>query len=479
MSTLTCVLHLGTNNIRAAVAWRDELGHGQVVAVERIETTGCIRHGCVSSVDEASGHIKKLMQKLQNRLRNAASTEPSAELSQALQRVTIDRVYIGLSGMSLRTLPHDPSVQLPEDATVTAELQNRLLEESLHLPLDGVDVLEAVAAGYSIDGVPTSQPIGCPCTTLTAHHSLIVAEPRLRQGMTTAAERAGLKVAGYLTEPLALAEILKDNERRDGCVLLNVGAGTTTLMVYADGGLRHLAVIPLGSDTVTQDIMTKGVSHDEAELMKRLWGNVSSEAEASTTQETPYWSAKRRLSLGELNSVMTCRYEEILANVVHQLELAGYEPHELAGGCVLTGGGAQQKGLVALTRRRVGFGSVVVRSFTGLSYNGQEPYYAGLLAMLRLASEDCRLVVAPPQPAEASAPTPQPEPTHRPAPQPKEPTVEAAPVKPASASQPAERTDSAPGRKGRDGMRRRISGFIEDLFSGQDNESEKTTHTHS
>ena len=407
MSILTCVLHPGTGHIRAAAAWRDELGHCQVVAVERIEAGGCVRHGCIASPAGAANRIKQLMQKLHNRLYSAAQAEASPELRQVLQRAKFDRVYVGLGGMSMRSMLHEPSMQLPEGTTVTGEVQERLREESLRMSLCGYDVLDAVPAGYSLDGVPTPNPAGRTATVLTAHHRVIVAEERLRRGMTEAVTMAGFKVAGYIVEPLALSDILTSDERQRGCALLNIGAGTTTLAVYTGGHLRHLAVIPLGGDSVTQDIMTKGSDSYYAELMKTQWGNASGEADASAAQDSPALSTMRRIPLGELNSVMTCRYEEILANVTHQLELIGCEPHRLPGGCFLTGGGAQQKGLPTLVSRRVGFTYVATRCFAAFSYDESEhkPYYAGLFAMLAHATDDCRQVEARPQPV-VPAPTP-------------------------------------------------------------------------
>lgn len=68
-------------------------------------------------------------------------------------------------------------------------------------------------------------------------------------------EAVGLDVAGMFVAPMALAGcVLTDTEKRSGCALVDFGYGTTTVAVYKGNLLRHLAVIPLGGNNITQDL---------------------------------------------------------------------------------------------------------------------------------------------------------------------------------------------------------------------------------
>ena len=327
----------------AVAAWKNtETGTLENIEIESENTRGCIIHGCIANVEQTAMHIKSIMQKLGNRM-----------------RTTISSAYVGLGGISLHSLIQLPSVQIP-----------------------GYDVLHA-------------EPIS------GGQHQLIVGEKRLRQGVVAAMERAGVKLLDVITLPQATARILTDTERQRGCALVDMGAGTTTVSIYKNGDLQHMAVIPLGGDSVTSDIMSNGCPVEEAERNKIEWSNASEDsAEVAAAAQQAAASAvfaEKALSMSQetLNTIVICRYEEIAANILHQIEKTGLK-NNLGAGVILTGGAAMQRGLTSLMSKRLNIGRVEIRAYAEHAFVGSErkPHLTNLLSLLNFCNEDCMTPVA-------------------------------------------------------------------------------------
>lgn len=343
MKILTCVIQLGSSRIMAVAAWKNtETGTLENIEIESENTKGCITHGCVTNIEQTAMHIKSIMQKLGNRM-----------------RTTISSAYVGLGGISLHSLIQLPSVQIP-----------------------GYDVLHA-------------EPIS------GGQHQLIVGEKRLRQNASAAMERAGVKLVDVITLPQATARILTDNERQRGCALIDMGAGTTTVSIYKNGDLQHMAVIPLGGDAVTNDIMSNGCTAEEAERNKLEWSNVSEDSAeiAAAAQQAAANAvfAEKALSMSQetLNTIAICRYEEIAANILHQIEKTGLK-NNLGAGIILTGGASMQRGITSLISKRFDINRIEIRAYAERAFVGSErkPHLTNLLALLNFCEVDCMTPVA-------------------------------------------------------------------------------------
>jgi len=345
MKILTCAIQLGTSRIMAVAAWKNtETGTLENIEIESENAKGCISHGCISNVEQTAMHIKSVIQKLGNRM-----------------RATISSAYVGIGGISLHSLIQLPSVQIP-----------------------GYDVLSA-------------EPIS------GGQHQLIVGEKRLRQGIIAAMERAGIKLLDLIVLPMAGARILTDNERQRGCVLIDMGAGTTSVSIYKNGDLQHMAVIPLGGDAVTSDVQSNGCTIEEAERNKIEWSNASEDSAevAAAAQQAAANAvfAEKALSMSQetLNTIVICRYEEIAANILHQINNSGLK-NNLSAGAILTGGASMQRGITSLMSKRLDISRVEIRAYAERAFVGSErkPHLTNLLSMLNYCKEDCMVPVSQP-----------------------------------------------------------------------------------
>ncbi len=362
--TLTAAIQFGSSRICAAAAWIDKNGHYEVAAIESTSSTGCIHHGCVVSIDETAGRIKSLMQKLSNRVKTQGYGG-------------LDAAYVGICGMSMHSMEYQPAVLAGEDLVITGEIRKQLNLQSMNLTVPDYDIIGLHSNGEHIDG---QHVIG--------HHQLILAESRLKNGILSAMERAHMRVAGIYATPLLLGDILTDEEKQKGCLLIDFGAQLTSVSIYLDNQLKLLTVLPLGGDTVTQDIATQGMRFDEAEELKTKWSN------ASRVTETIQGSLALpcNISLKELNVIVSSRFEEIVANIAHQVEMAGYKGR-LEGGCILTGGASVQKGLTAILSKRLEIRRISTRSCSNIRFGSSErkPNLASLMSMLIYCNESCEI----------------------------------------------------------------------------------------
>ncbi len=346
---IICAIQIGSSRILAVAADKDvRNGRLSNIQVESEPAHDCISHGCVVNVEKTAMHLRSLIQKLGNRM-----------------RASLSKAYVGIGGMSMRSLVQLPSVQLPD-----------------------YDILASEAISGNL-------------------YQLTIAQKHVRQGVKAAMERAGIGVAEFIALPQATATILTESERQRGCVLVDMGAGTTTVSIYKDNDLRHLAVIPLGGETVTLDIQSAGCSHEDAERIKLEWSNVGNQGAVEHTaaaQSTALFADKALpFPQSKLNQIALCRYEEIAANIQHQIDLSGLKD-QLEAGCVLTGGASMQSGLIALLSRCLSVCRIETRAYSERAFLGSDrkPHLTNAFGLLSFATVDCQAVAPEPAPATAA-----------------------------------------------------------------------------
>jgi len=435
--TLTCAIQIGTSRICAAAAWRDQIGNYEIAAIETEQSAGCVRRGCIVDVDAAAAHIKSLIMKLSNRVKSYECRG-------------IEAAYVGISGISMHSKLHHPSVQLEDGAIVNNDIISSLRLQSLHMQMPGLDILGLEPMGYTLDDVDCLNPSGRTGSQLTAHQQIIIGQQRIRNGVKMAMEKAGIRLIGLISTPLSTAQILTADEKQRGCVLIDLGHSLTTVSVYADGVLQYLSTIPLGSNAVTNDISSAGLSWDDAEKAKINWSNVSGE------NSTEFEDSSMPIKQNDLNLICTCRYEEIAANIANQIKLSECKDR-IAAGCVITGGASLQRGLIPLLNERLGIQRISVRSYSKISYGQSEkrPQLAALTTMLSFCNVDCetRPVASKPVSAEKEV---------------QKPVEVITPVKPVEKPIQPEVKNPTPQNTPTNNGGSKLSRFLKDLVSGFD-----------
>jgi cell division protein FtsA len=185
-------------------------------------------------------------------------------------------------------------------------------------------------------------------------------------------DNAGIAIAEMYLAPLVLADsVLTEAERRSGCVLVDLGADTTTVSVYYKNILRHLAVIPLGGNNVTKDISTVQMEEHEAERIKLKYGSAYTDnSDIDDTLRLPI-DQERTVESRKLIDIVEGRMDEIIENVWFQV------PNEyvdkLLSGIILTGGGSNMKNIERAFRNHTHLPKIRVAKFVQQTINSNNP----------------------------------------------------------------------------------------------------------
>src|SRR5690606_16192713 len=208
------------------------------------------------------------------------------------------------------------------------------------------------------------------------------------QNITKCVNRCGLQVDELVLGALASSEsVLTDDEKDLGVVLVDMGAGTTDIAVFAQGAIRHTASLPIAGDQVTGDIahMLRTPTPHAEEIKVRYACALAQLATAEESIQVPSVGDRppRRLARQSLAEAVQSRYEEIFEMVQAELHRVGYSDLVRAG-LVLTGGSAKMEGVAELAEEmlhmpvRIG----IPQHVTGLSEVVGNPEYAAGVGLL-------------------------------------------------------------------------------------------------
>lgn len=380
-SEFIAAIDLGTSKMSIMVGKKNDQGVISIIASEQDESGVCIRRGCIYNVEKTTSKINNLM-KLINRKVNPK----------------VEKVYVGLGGQSLKLIEHSVIRKLNQDTMITQSLIASLSEECKSYEPEFAEILDIASPEYYLDGRYEQNPVGIQCSGIEARFKILVGRPSLKRTLSKSIEeKAGIKVAGYIIAPLATAEaVLSDREKDLGCALIEFGAGITYVLVYKNKILKYLVTIPLGGDVITKDLCELNVTEKEAELLKIKFGSALSETNATEQAETANLAesllASKKMDLDKLNNIIEARVDEILANVIHQIELSGFSK-SLGAGIIMTGGSAGMKNLSKSLMQKTGYevrtaaakrALVNQAAETALKYENSQ-----IIGMLALGTENC------------------------------------------------------------------------------------------
>lgn len=348
-------IELGSSKVVGVAGKKNIDGSISVLHSVREESSSFIRKGIVRNIDKTAQCISNIVQRLANHL-----------------KTEISQVYVGVGGQSIYSVRNSIVKTLPADTKVTQEMINELMDANRNMVYQDREILDAATQEYKLDNQEALEPVGEQCTRLEGRFLNILWRKTFYRNLNKCFEQAGVNIAEMYLAPLALADsVLTDAERRSGCVLVDLGADTTTVSVYYRNILRHLVVIPLGCSNITKDIASLLQMDDvDAENMKLKYG--SAYTENSEIDDKLMFSIDEERSVSSLKfiDVVEARLQEIIKNVSEQI------PQEYAtrllGGVILTGGGANMKNIEKAFKMHSGIDKVRVAKFVTLSITAKD-----------------------------------------------------------------------------------------------------------
>jgi len=338
-------LDLGSTKICALVCQPGEAGKLQVAGWGVAESRGW-RKGVIVNLDLTVLAVKK-----------------AVEAAEAAAGVPVDSAYVGVAGTHIKGVNSRGAITLERAAgshrEVTREDIRKVIQtaQGIKLPQDR-ELLHVLAQEFLLDSQDgIRDPIGMVGGRLEVNVHLVTASATASQNVVTAVNRAGIVVLATVFEPFASAEAcLTADERELGVTLVDIGGGSTDLVVYRQGTVRHTAVIPVGGEHFTNDIAVGlRTPIPEAERMKKTWGERDPEKPADTLLEVPSVGERpaRVVSYATLTEIIEPRAVELMELIQAELGRSGCDT-QLGAGAVLTGGAAKLGGLAVLAEQMLG-----------------------------------------------------------------------------------------------------------------------------
>lgn len=337
-------LDLGSSRIRFAM--------GQV-------TTGGDRGPTLSIVGAVEAPSQGVAKGVVTALEDAV-TALSASLESAERQVGIplEEAVVGIGGPHVSVMSAKGVVGVSRaDGDIRPEDLERVLEatKSAANPAN-FEILHVLSHGFTVDGQPgITDPVGMHGIRLEASAHLVLGLAGNVRNLTKCVFRTGLDISSLAFGPLASAEAVTNSRERElGVCVVNIGASTTSVLVFEDGSLLHAAVLPIGADHITSDIaIGLRTSLEAAETVKLQHGSATPDAIGKREEiDLAEFGAQASevVPVRYIAEIIEARAEELFEKVEAELRTAD-RSGLLPAGAVLTGGGAKLRGMTEVAKR--------------------------------------------------------------------------------------------------------------------------------
>lgn len=328
-------LDIGTSKIACVVADISPDGKLDVIGIGKHPSRG-MRKGVVVNIESTVESIRL-----------------AVEEAELMAGVDIRSVFVGIAGSHIRGY-NSNGVVATKNGEVTREDVTRAIDaaSAMAIPADQ-KILHILPQEYIIDDQDgIREPVGMSGIRLEARVHMITGAVSSAQNLVKCCNRCDLDVSDMVLEQVASSEaVLSQDEKDIGVVLVDIGGGTTDLAIYIDGAIRHTAVIPIGGDHLTNDLVVGlRTSAREADKIKIKHGACLVEmADPEDVIDVPSVGGRppRPMPRQIMAQILEPRVQELLELVKVEIQRSGYQ-ELIAAGLVLTGGSSLLEGMVEL-----------------------------------------------------------------------------------------------------------------------------------
>jgi cell division protein FtsA len=284
--------------------------------------------------------------------------EQSVRQAERMGGVHIGSVYVGVTGEHIASLNSRGVVAIAEgEPEITDSHVGRATEAArvIVLPPDR-HILHNIPRTFIVDGQEgVRHPVGMAAQRLEVETHVVTGATTLVENVVRCARQAGLTVEEVVLEPLASAlAVVTEAEKAIGCVMVDIGGGTTDLAIYSGGGLFHTAALPVGGNHITYDLCVGlRIPPQKGEEIKKEHGAALTdwvlEDESVTVQrlgDPEPQELPRRL----VAEIIQPRVEQLFTLVREEIARVGMED-SVPAGLILSGGGAQLYGMAEVGHR--------------------------------------------------------------------------------------------------------------------------------
>jgi cell division protein FtsA len=348
-----------------------------VIGIGVAENKG-VTKGSISDIDEAANAIRK-----------------SVEKAEQMAGVKVEGVIVSISGKSISGIIGHGMTSLSgsKQKLITEDDVKKALEVTKSIPLSNDrEILDIKKIQFIVDSQDEIRnPIGMTGMKLEVDAYIVTGPITVVQNITRVVQLAGYKLVDVVVQPLATAKaVLYPDEKDIGVLMLDIGAGTTSIAVYSKSALRFLRIIPVGGEYITSDIaqglhIPKAVAEDIKKKKGLIYIDDAREDdyfEVSDINEIK----KEKIHRKELVQFILPRVKELLNFVETELRKEGVDKSMYSGGIVITGGTALLNGIDRLIKERfntrVRIGLPLKERVVGLYDMVNSPEYVGAIGLI-------------------------------------------------------------------------------------------------
>ncbi len=353
-----------------------------IVGVSSVESHG-VRKGQIVNIEEA---VEAVIE--------------SVEAAERMAGYNLDSAYLAVGGGNINSQNSRGVVAVSRpDEEITVDDIDRVIEaaSAINLP-SSREVLHVIPRDFSVDGDSgVKDPIGMSGVRLEVETHVVTASAASVRNIRKAITEVGINIENMIFTGVAASEaVLSNTEKELGCVVVDIGGGTTSVAAFIDGSLAYSSVIPIGAKNVTNDLaIGLRVSLESAEKIKLY---LSADTDKKSEDEDSDQIDLDKLGLKEIKNVsrktlvegiIRPRLNEIFTMVRLDLEKAGLAT-SIPSGAIVTGGGAETVGVIDSAKRmlslpvRIG----VPQGVTGLVDDVLSPAYAVPIGLIIFGSKE-------------------------------------------------------------------------------------------
>jgi len=304
---------------------------------------------------ESKGLRKGLIVNLDS---TVSSIRRAVEEAESVCGIPVESALIGVAGGHVRGVNSRGGITLGNRARdIERDDVKRAVDAARNVTLpEDREILHVLPHEFIVDAHDgIRDPMGMVGQHLEANVHIVTSSIIATQNLVTAANRAGILISDTVLEPLASSEACLTQDERDlGCCLLDVGGGTTEIIVYGGGVIRHTSAVAIGGDHFTNDLAVGlRTPIPEAERIKRHYGCAAAallREDASIEIASVGDRPPRNIFARSLTEIIEPRAQEWIALVRDDLQRAGLLK-QIPAGFVFAGGGARLNGLDEMTEQ--------------------------------------------------------------------------------------------------------------------------------
>ncbi|RJQ26860.1 cell division protein FtsA [Candidatus Parcubacteria bacterium] len=382
-SNIVVGVDIGTSKIATVIGQINE-DTTNILGVSEVQSKG-IRKGQIVDIEEAAGAINS-----------------SLDQAERMAGYSIDRIYVSISGVHIEGQNSKGIVAVSQPESEIAETDvDRVLEAAGAISIPSTrSIIHVLPKTYTVDGESgIKDPIGMTGVRLEVDTHIISANATSVKNIQRVLEtEAGVAINSLVFSGIGSSySVLTETEQELGVVLVDIGAGITSICVFIDGALCYSSVIPIGARHITNDLaIGLRISLESAEKIKLY---LSQKLNTKSKQKTSEASdATDELDLSDLrlvedikkvskktlvDGIIKPRLNELFTMIGLELKKSGYGTQTPAG-LVITGGGAKTVGAQESAKRML---SMPVRTgtphgITGLIDDVEDPSFATSIGLL-------------------------------------------------------------------------------------------------